>query len=300
MKNKIKFALIGLAVSALASSAQTVSNPKFAIKATADLGIGNAISLGYGLPEISGKSQAANEFGIDFSLKIWELGKNSIDANIGLGYSSLPLTLDVAKMDYHYDAPAEADMDNEPYIRYYELDGMHQKLSSKRIAIPLYLNYNYQVCKWVGVHAMLGYKFGINFSPKISESSGNAFCYGVYPQYDDLMIDASYMNEFGESSLNSADSDKPKLNGVTCGFLVGLGAEFRIWGPVSVDLSLRYEAGMDNVYKGSESDVWKLDAENAPVSYTVAGGQKVKPLSHYLTMSKLSRLSLAASLIYRF
>lgn len=297
---KTKLALLSLALTTVVASAQTISDTKFAIKPTADFGLGNTLSLDYAIPGLTGKDSSANEFGIDFGFKIWQLGKNSLEANIGVAFGKIPLTLDLAKMDYHYDAPAEADMDNEPYIRYYELAGIHQEISTKRLSVPLYVNYKYQICKWVGVHAMLGYKFGVCFSPVVSNSIGNVFSYGVYPQYDNLMIDAPYMNGFGETSLSKAQTLKPQVNSFTSAFLVGAGAEVAIWGPLSVDVSLRFEGSMNNIFKGSKSDTGNFDAVNAPVTYTVATGQQVKPLSHYLTLSQFSRLSLAASLIYRF
>ena len=72
------------------------------------------------------------------------------------------------------------------------------------------------------------------------------------------------------------------------------GAEFRIYGPLTADLSFRYNAGLTNLYKGGTT------TDIAPVSYTVADGQQVLPLCDYFKTSKLSMISLQLARIYRF
>lgn len=292
-------AMAMVVVPALIASAQNVGNDKFSVKATADMGMGNSLSTDYNFPGMTSKS-SSSDFGVEFGCAIWQQKRHSLELNAGLGYGSISLKADVLALDYHYNAPAEADMDQETYIRYYELDGVHQKIKTERITIPLYLNYRFQLNRMVSFHALLGYKFGFNFSPKVTEVSGNVFCYGVYPQYGDLLIDASYMNMFGESTLSDEGMSKPELNTFTPSFMAGVGVEFCIWGPLAVDVSLRYEDSMTDIFKARNYDIVSFDASDAPMTYLVAEGQKVKPLSSYLSTSKLSRLSLAASLVYRF
>lgn len=283
----------------LTASAQSAANERFAIKATADIGMGDAIYTAHALQSMNTKS-SSSDFGIDFGWTIWEQNLHSLEANVGLGYGRTSLTANLPKMDYHYSAPATADMDMEPYIRYYELSALHQKIQTDRITLPIYVNYRYQANKIISVHALLGFKLGFNVSSKIAETKGSAFSYGIYPQYDNLMIDAPYMNEFGETALSADQTLKPKVNEATFSFLTGLGAEMRIWGPFAVDLSLRYEGEMSDMFKTATSDVVSINAENAPVKYTVAEGQTVTAFPSYLRLLKMSRLSYAISLIYRF
>ncbi len=204
-------------------------------------------------------------------------------------------------MDYHYPAPASADMDNETYVRYYEIDGLHQQIKVERITVPLYIEYRYRLSSRFSIHALLGYRFGFNFSSKVSELTGDVFSYGVYPQYGNLMIDAPYMNAFGASVLNSENAtNKPNVYKVGASFLTGAGIEFRVWGPIALGASLKYEASMTDMFKPVAAQIIKYDAEDAPVTYTVAGGQKVKTLSDYFSLSKISRLSYSVSLVFRF
>lgn len=300
MKYKVRYIAMAVAMlSAFTASAQNAVSEKFAIKATADIGLGKALSTGAALPGMDTKS-SSSDFGLDFGWTFWARNHNSLEANVGLGYSRTSLTADLSKLDYHYAAPAEADMDKDTYIRYYELKGMHQKALSDRMTLPVYLNYRYEISRIFSVHALVGVKFGFNLSSKLDDAKVNVFSYGIYPQYDNLMIDASYMNEFGESVLGTDQAIKPSANSVTTSLMAGVGAEIRIWGPIAADVTLRYEGAFNDTFKSEYSNLVSFDAENAPVSYTVADGQKMQPLSNYLTKSKMSRLSCGVSLICRF
>ncbi len=283
---------------ALSAGAQSSTDEKFSVKASADIGLGRAMNPDYALPNISAKS-SSSDFGVYFGWTFWQQREHSLEANIGLRYGRTSLKARLSELDYNYSAPAAADMDNEPYIRYYELDDLNQKILTGRLSIPIYLTYHYRINDRFSVHALAGMKIGFNVSSKIGRSGGNVFSYGVYPQYDDLLIDASYMNCFGNSTLDAAHTLKPDTNSATFSLLAGVGAEVRIWGPISADLTFKYEGAVSNIYK-TASGLNTLTAANAPVTYTVADGQQVAPLSRYLTSSKLSRFSCAISLIYRF
>ncbi len=298
--NKIRYIAAALAL-ALAATASAVSpgESKVALKATADMSLGNELNTGSALAGLS-TSSSGSGFGIDLGWRFWSRLRNSLEINIGVGYGYTTLSADLEHMDYHYSAPSSADMDGVDYIRYYEIDRLHQKVTASRVYIPLYLNYRYQLSKVVGLHALAGVRLGINVSTKLRESSGDAFSYGVYPIYDDLMIDAPYMNEFGSSTFGPAQTFSPEVNKLTTSAMVGAGAEFNLGGPLALDLSVRYEGGLNDMFKKSTFSPASLDAANAPVRYTVAEGQTVAPLAGYLTSSKLSRLSVAIALICRF
>ncbi len=300
MKYKARYILMAAALLPTCSVvAQHSVEDKFSIKATADIGLVNVRDIDYALNDISTKS-SSSDFGVDFGWTFWQQRKNSLEANIGVGYARTSLKANLPELDYHYSAPAAADMDGEPYIRYYRINGLHQKIITERLTVPIYLNYRHKLSRIFSLNAFVGVKLGFNVSSKIADASGQAFSYGVYPQYDNLMIDAPYMNQFGESVLESGQGVKPDVTSVTASFLTGIGAEVQIWGPVSVNVSIRYEAAMSNAFDGVESKLTSFTAENVPVKYTVAEGQKMMPLSNYFTCSKLSRLSCGISLIYRF
>ncbi len=299
---KQKTVYIAIAASMLTvtgASAQSIARQKFAVKATADFGLGKALNIDSALPEMS-VSTSSQEYGAEFGWVFWNKGHHSLDANIGFGYRVINLTGALPEMKYSYSAPATADMDNEPYIRYYEVGDMHQRNRTNQLVMPIYLNYNYQINDWIGVHALAGCKLAFLETSKMKSSSVDVFSYGVYPQYDDLMIDAPYMNEFGERSLDRAQTIKPSGTGTVATFMCGVGAEILLFGPISADITLRYEVGAGNVFKKCPGKITEFTSENAPVRYTVADGQQAASLTSYFSKSNISRLSCALSLIYRF
>lgn len=299
MKYIAKYIITAMAMlPASAASAQDAGSTKYAVRATAEKSLGDALCLDYAVDGMS-SSSSAMDYGIEFGWVIWEKNRNSIEANIGLGYGTTTIKTQLSATDYHYDAPASADMDNDTYIRYYNLDGIYQKTRVERITVPLYVNYRYKFSKFFSLHALLGFRFGFNLKPKMQDADCKVFSYGVYPQYDNLMIDAPYLNEFGSADVHKITSS-PKSNHMTSAFLIGAGAEFKIFGPVSIDLSVRYEGGMSNMMKSLNQYIPEFEPANAPVSYTVAGGQRMISLPSCFSLSLYSKLSGAVSLLYRF
>ncbi len=300
MKYKVRNIVLATSmITALIATAQNSDKENFLIKASADIGIGKALATSYTIPNISKKS-SSSDFGVDFGWKFWERNKNSLEANIGIGYGYTNLSANLSSMNFQYSAPADADMDMETYIRHGELGELQQKIRTHRITIPLYVNYLYTTSKIVSLKALLGFRLGYNFTPKVIQTSGNIFNYGVYPQYDNLLIDAPYMNQFGNSPIYKDQVITPSVNRAMFNIMAGIGAEFKIYGPFSADLSFRYEGATIDTFKKKKYDVANFNATTAPVTYTVAEGQKVNPLTDYTSRSKLSRFSCCLSLIYRF
>lgn len=278
-----------------------VSAQEYAVKAYGDIGLGKGLSMTTALPDITSKS-SSNAFGIDFGWTFWKKNANSLEANIGLSYRMASATFDVASMSYSYAAPAAADEDGNPYQRYTTLSNLQQKIKFGYFTIPIYLQYQYRVTNWLGVHADLGFSLGFKCTGSVGSISGIANSYGVYPQFDDLVIKADYLNDFGERSLNGAAKEKPDVKGFSASAIAGAGLEFYVSGPVSIDLGIRYNQGLTTVF-GTQHDINStatITAQNAPVTYTVAQGQQVKALCDYVTKSHLTPLSLHIGINVRF
>lgn len=300
MKTNIKSILCGAALlSSLTAWAQGADGEKFAVKAYANIGLGSAVSLDSSLDGTSKKS-SGNSFGVDFGWTFWQKQNHSFEANIGLGYRASSVKLSLENFDYRYQAPADADMDGDRYIRYYEIDHLSQKSTLGHLDVPIYLSYAYRCNDWLGVHADFGFNLGLKVSSKLSSLTGEGYSYGVYPQYSDLKIEESYLNDFGRSRYTESMGMAPTAKGFSCSVLFGVGAEFRIYGPLAADLSFRYNAGLTNLYDSAYAELGDISSMTAPVTYTVKDGQKVKNATDYLKLSKLSQLTLDVSLIYRF
>lgn len=298
MRKTIIYSIIGAACVMASNNADA---QKYAVKAYGDIGLGKAMSISAGLPGMTDKS-SANAFGVDFGYTFWRHGGNTLEVNAGLGYtiSSAIYTLD--GMSYNYSAHASADMDGDPYERYTTLGDVRQKVTQGYLNIPIYLQYQYRCTEWLGVYADLGLGFGIKCSGKAGDVTGTAYSYGVYPEYNDLMIDAPYLNDFGETSLETAMVGKAAFKGFQASVIVGAGLEFYVAKPVSIELGIRYNPALTDIYKkGFEiASSGKVDSSTAPLTYTVADGQRMKALSDYALKSKLSPLQLHIGLNFRF
>ncbi|MDE6383842.1 MAG: outer membrane beta-barrel protein [Paramuribaculum sp.] len=278
--------------------AQNNNSERFAIKASAEIGLGNSISSNSYISSLSSKATTGS-YGLDFGWTFWSQKGHRLEANIGVAYSPAAIELELGSFDYNYGAPATADMDGESYQRYYEISNLHQKVSLGRVTLPIYLTYGYKCNGWFGLHADLGVRFGFKTNATISEVSGEAYSYGIYPQYDNLLIDESYLNDFGTTNLANAGYGTPVCNGFSTSVLVGVGAEFSISKHLGADISVRYNRGITNLFKEQYSGQDFTNA-SAPINYSVSDGQQVKSLTDYLSSSKVSPLSLRIALIYRF
>lgn len=298
MKTKFIYSLILLACGVAAPQAAAGN---YSVKAYGDIGLGNAMSLTTSLPGMSSKS-SSNAFGVDFGYTFWRQGGNSLEANIGLGYRMASTTFEIVSLSFDYAAPASADEDGNPYQRYTTLSDMKQKIDLGYFNIPIYLQYQYRITKWLGVHADVGFGLGFKCKGSVGATSGMAKTYGVYQEYNQLVIKADYLNDFGETYLAEARHDSPAAQSFAATVMCGAGFEFYVYDPVSIDLGIRYNAGLTQCFKGEYDTVSPSEytAESAPVTYTVAGGQQVKALSDYNTKSRLNPFSLHVGVNIRF
>lgn len=273
----------------------------FAVKAYGDIDFGKGMSLDTALPGMSTKSSTSS-FGVDFGYTFWRQGGSSLEANIGLGYRMASSTFDIPSMSFNYAAPASADEDGNPYQRFTTLTDVKQKIDLGYFNIPIYLQYQYRVAKWLGIHADVGFSLGFKCNGKIGSTSGIANTYGVYQEYNQLVIKASYLNDFGETYLDEASEGRTDIKGFNASVMAGAGFEFYIANPVSVDLGVRYNSGLTDVFASHYdiTSVAQLNAETAPLTYTVDGAQQVKALSDYVTKSRLNPFSLHIGVNIRF
>lgn len=280
---------------------QQAAGRDMAVKMYGDIGLTKAPSLTVGLPAVETKG-SSHAFGVDFGYTFWKQGPQSLEANIGIGYRLASSTFIIDELSYEYSAPASADEDGNPYRRFTTLSDLHQTASLGYLSIPVYLQYQYRVTNWLGVHADLGFGLGFRCRGSIGDVRGSATTYGVYPEYDDLVIKADYLNDFGEHSLTSTGTGNARMKGFSASVMAGIGFEFYVAEPVSFDLGIQYNAGLTDVFTGSYNipAADALSAETAPLTYTVSGGSQLKPLTDYVTKSRLNPLSLRIGINLRF
>lgn len=285
-----------LAVGALSAHAQAPDlDSRFSVKAHGEIGAGGGLSLTTSEASAT-QSTSMNSFGVDFGYMFWQQNGMSLSVNAGLDYDLINARLGVGSMKYDYAAGADADMDGDTYRRYYELGDLSQKTTAGYLSIPVYVNFTYRFNEWVGLYANVGVKPGFKAGGKIKSLDGEVYSYGVYPQYDDLMMDDEWLNDFGRRELTKSDAGEAQINGLNMSILAGIGAEVRIYGPLYGSLGVNYNAGVTDVFKYDSS----VGSDMPLVSYTVADGQRVQSLTSMYSKSKISHLGINIALIYRF
>ena len=272
---------------------------RFSLKPHASIGLNKPLNIESELP-LTGDKASSNEYGVDFGYAFWQKGGNSLGINVGVNYRQASLKMTATDLSYHYQAPPVADVDGNTYIRYYEVKGMEQKINAGFIEIPVYLDYSYRITDWLGVYADAGVAFGFKCNASMKSVTGNIDTYGVYPEYEDIIIDDPYLNGFGQSSLTDAQKGNVYAKSFMASLKVGAGLEARIYGPLWFDVGVGYNYSFTNMFDKMMSADGKFNAQNAPVTYTVAEGETVAPITGYFTNSRLSGLSLNLGFSIKF
>lgn len=298
MNKAIILSLISIVAAAGATDAAA---QRWAIKGYDNISLGKAMSITEAQPGQTSKS-SANSFGLDFGYTFWRSGLNSLEVNVGVGYSFSTATFQLPAMNYHYAAGPEADEDGNSYVRYYELSNLKQKSTVGYFNVPIYLEYQIKPLRWLGIWAQAGVNLGFRTSNKVGTTTGTAYAYGIFPEYDDLLIDEPYLDDFGTRDLVGARKGDMPVKGFAASVLCGAGLEFYAYEPVSFVVGVRYQAGLTQVFNGGYDVKQPGDysADSAPVTYTVADGTVVRSLADYTTKSRFSPFSLHLGINVRF
>ena len=294
--------LLVLTLAVLSSNyvkAQKTSSNHIVVKAIADIGLTDAMSLSSAM-NLSDKKSSVQNYVLELGYRFWTKNNMGLEVNAGLGYGTISNRLGIDNLQFSYNAGPDADMDGNSYVRHYEVDGIRQTVDVKSFIVPVYLSYNIGCLKWLTFHVDAGIRLRFNTSSAINKSYADFNTFGIYPEYDDLKIDAEWLNDFGHHELGDAQTSDVKTFGFNTELLFGVGLEFKLTGLLSLDLGIRYNYGLQDIYKNLYSGTMSSSPLNAPITYTVTEGEIVKPLSRYLTKSKLSDLSLRAGLVFRF
>lgn len=143
-------------------------------------------------------------------------------------------------------------------------------------------------------------EFDFNLSSKFSSASGSATTYGMFPEYDDIIIDEPWLDGFGDVDFEKITTGSSSVSPVVMSLLAGVGLEFKIYDPVWLNVGLRYNAGFGNIFRSKYTAGESFTAESAPISYTVADGEYVNPLTYYAKKSPFSLFSVNFGISFRF
>lgn len=275
---------------------------RWRIKPNVNITIGDAITLD-NASELE-YSSSAMSFGVDVGYIIPSRNKFKIGIFSGLGISTASLDMSKAGLQYNYNASSDADMDGDTYIRYYELSNLKESIKLSHVTIPVYVDFDYRISRKFSIFANLGFKAYINAGSKVSDLSGDIYSYGIYPQYQNLVVNESWLNDFGDSSFGiDGQSKKSLFRGFSADFLGGIGVRLNVFGPLAIDVAFMYQAPL--ISRIDDSSLITLPEGNinsseAPVTYTVRDGQVTdfSFLNYY--KAKFNPISLKVGLIFKF
>lgn len=276
---------------------------RWIVKPRVNIPLGKGFSYNESSPLLDSKNSNI-EFGVDFGYAIPMKSKFRVNVFTGIGFSTGKINLDVASLDYNYAAPASADEDGDTYIRYYCMSNLHQDISLSHLVVPIYADLEYRFHKRISAFLQIGVKGYFNIGSKVNNFTGSMFAYGVYPQYGNLMIDASYLNDFGESHIDETNHSDLTFPGASFDGLAGLGVRANIYGPISIEAGLNYQIGFTNIITATSApgflESGNITESQAIATYTVAGGTKIKNLMDYIGNIRRGSLRLNVGLIFKF
>lgn len=273
----------------------------FSVKAYGDFNLTRAYSLSSKSNCVNNSAKSSSDFGVDFGWMFYQVENCRFSANIGLSVSPGKQTLTLQPSEFNYSAGPEADMDGDSYIRYVTTSAISQTLKTIHVGVPIYVDADIRVHRIVSVYGQLGFNSMFNACTNAGAIKGKATAWGMYPQYDDLIIDAPLMNAFGETDLSKGMSAPVKAKTFVPELIAGLGVRVNVYEPLWVELGFNYR------YSGNIYDCAKAPCPNgtvtpeaSPVTYTAADGLRVKSPVDYLVSNRRNTLMLSLGLIYKF
>lgn len=231
------------------------ANYHWRIKPYFNISIGKALSVGneWAYSKVSSSSYS---LGVDAGYVFPSKGKVKFGVFMGLGYSSSNLKLSYQSDKYHFNT--NQDIDDDTYTRIYENLKLDQSTRISEFSIPIYADVDWRFSKLVSAYIDLGLKLNLNLSSTTGTFNGSAEnVYGIYPQYDNLLLDYHWgYNGFTQNlSLTSesrCDGENMSVSKFAPDLLIGAGFRIKIpHTPMTIDLGLGYLKGLGDIISTS-------------------------------------------------
>lgn len=253
-------------------------------------------------------------FGVDFGYIFPTTShlRFGIFAGVGMSSNSFKLATDGIK-NYSFDANDKQDIDGDEYKRYYNTGTITQKMKSNDLAVPVYVDMEYEFNSIFSVYVDAGLRFLLPMSHDVEIENSSYNTYGVYSKYGDLII-YNDINNFGENEENTLMpyevglSTKTTLNGI-----FGLGARVNVTKTIAIDAGIQYQlsgkswSAEENKIFNYEIDWDKISADNTSgvdntlrVDDTLNIGEDQVNLLNNAGSLKHDLLKVNVSLIFKF
>lgn len=222
---------------------------KWRVKLHYDFGLGDALTLD-GKDVLNSSKSRANSFGLDLGFVL--PSKSMFKTGIFLGVGMTQTSMDLGMVNTDYTINTNADVDGDSYIRHYQNLKINQEIKLSELNIPIYVDFEYHFSPIVSCHLDLGARLNFDMKHLVDATTGSAYVYGVYPQYDDLRMDEHWgQNGFGNqnySNSNLAYDELIDVSGLTVDATGSLGLRFNIpQSPWAFELSGSYLMGLTDI-----------------------------------------------------
>lgn len=192
---------------------------------------------------ISYLDKKSKDFSIGFDLgyvfptkRIMRVG---IFSGVALSFSDMSLGID--SLDYNYFAPSSLDADGDNYIRHYEVRNMKQDIKIRTVMVPLYLDFDFTLSPKASAYFDVGAKVYSNLSNEVT-TSVDVYKYGVYPKYQNLRIDGTWLNKFGSEHLGQGSQQHKHVEIVkSVDAFLAAGYRLQLYRQLFFDLGLQYQ-----------------------------------------------------------
>ena len=249
--------------------------------------------------DIISHSNSGSEFGLDFGYTIPSKSKVRTSFNLGLLYSHSSLDLYIKNHQFSYRT--NADIDGDRYERCYENVFVHENLKMHHVGLPVYLDVDFCFNPIISFYLQLGVKPYLNLNSKVNSYSFDAYVYGVYSQYGNLILDENWgYNGFGNVHISERDLDVAELP-VKSFYMNGFGGGgIRLKplkkAPITIDLGVNYNF---SVISNWEQSI-KGNVASSLTDYSVDAGESPNLLNKFVSSCKRNNLNLNVGLIYKF
>lgn len=279
---------------------------RWAFKFHYDMGMGEPYSLDK--EKYNDVKSSYNSFGLDLGYIFPSKSKFKTGLFFGAGISQSKLDMGYSAKELSYST--QQDVNNLEYRRIYNNIYLSQSYKMSDLVIPVYLDFDWHFTKIVSFYLDLGAKINYNLSHKVDATEGQAYVYGVYSQFQDLIMNEHWgYNGFGEHKYSINDLDNPDIadyNAFTVDAFGGAGFRFGIPKvPIYLDFGVSYQYGfMDIVKSNAAIEAYNTTSYNNALIYNTVNGDKstehVRNLVEGAGSFKRNQLKFNMGIIFKF
>lgn len=275
---------------------------RFRLRPHFDFGIGKAF-LRDGDEAFTDSKSTGYSFGVDLGVGLSSRRSFSLGLYTGIGLSLSTMDFSYQNNDYSFNT--NADVDGENYVRHYKDLNLSQKMKMTEINFPLYLDFDFKIVNSLSLYLDLGARFDLDMGHKVDATEGSAEAYGVYTQYDNLILDSHWpYNGFGNhqyGNTNLVNADLINVNSFTVCGMGGIGLRYSLSEiPLSFELGTNYVMGLMNLIE--TTSISALGNSTPIVFNTISGTsstEHVRNLTEMLKSMKRQQFRVNIGVIYK-